>query len=157
MKKLFKTLALLVVTVALCIGVVAFAGCGGGDKTYNGTYVGEYSYTSSGTNYGIKVSVEVEDNVIKSVTKLDSDYVEVTSAMPEYGWTEEKVTVWNNGLDNLLASYTGKTVAEIKAIKVTVKDSGEPSLTAENFDGLVITGATVGSGRVLLAVQNALK
>lgn len=157
MKKLFKTVALTIITAALCVGIVALAGCGGGDKTYNGTYVGEYSYTSSGTNYGIKVSVEVENNVIKSVTKMESDYVEVTDPMPEYGWTEENVAAWNNGLSNLLASYAGKTVSEIKAIKVTVKDSGEPNLPVDEYNGLVITGATVGSGRLLLAVQDALK
>lgn len=156
MKKLFKTIALTVVCAALCVGIVALAGCGGGEKTYNGTYVGEYSYTYSGTNYGIKVSVVVEDNVIQSVEKLQSDYVDVTPVIPDM-WSQEDVANWNNNLSGLLASYEGKTVAEIKAIKVTVAESGEPTLDKDEYDGLVISGATVGSGRVLLAVQNALK
>ena len=157
MKKLFKTFALSVIACALCVCAAALSACGGGGtKTYNGTYVGEYSYVSGDTTYGIKVSVEVEDNVIQSVTKLESDLVDVTPPIPNV-WTEENVANWNDNLSGLLEKYAGKTVAEIKAIKVTVNDTGAPTLAADKFDGLVISGATQGSGRLLLAIQNALK
>ena len=53
-----------------------------------------------------------------------------------------------------------RTFKEIRAINVAVKDDGEPYTTDDgvqvNYGGLVITGATMGSGRLLLAVQNAL-
>lgn len=154
MKRLFKTFALSVIACALC-ACIAVAGCGG-SKAYNGTYVGEYSYMSDETHYGIKVSVVVENDVIQSVTKLESDLVEVSPAIPDV-WSEQNVANWNDNLSGLLEKYKGKTVAEIKAIKVTVAADGLPTLSAEEFNGLVISGATQSSGRLLLAVQNALK
>lgn len=152
MKKFTKIMtALAVIGCSAC--VAAFAGC-----SKDSSYTGEYQYTASGTNYGIKVSVTVDsDNVITSVKKVDSDYVDVTEALPDYGWTQENVDNWNNNLDALLKSYEGKTVEEVLALTVTVSESGAPSTDSEELGGLIITGATMGSGRLLLAVQDALK
>lgn len=148
MKRFLKALALVAAT-ACCVCALALAGCGG--KSYSG----EYHYDNYGTEYGIKVSVKVDDGVIKSVKVVDSDYVEV-SAVYDNLWTQENIDNWVNNLNSLLAKYEGKTVEEVLAINVPVGDTGAPE-TPQTYDGLVITGATQSSGRLLLAVQNALK
>lgn len=128
------------------------------------SYVGEYKYENTyaaGSYYGIKVNVVVKDSTIQKVTVIDTDYIEVSSANPDYGWTSDSVANWNNNLDSLLAKYEGKTVSAIKALTVACASSGEPY--ASSFDefvsydsDLLLTGATQGSGRLLLAVQNAI-
>ncbi len=143
MKKLF-----LIISLAFCL--FAFAGCGGAKS-----YTGEYGYENYGVKYGVKVQVQVKGDKITGVEILQSDY---TAATPEDIW-DGKPT-WDEGLSALLKSFEGKTVEEIRAINVAVKDDGEPYTTDDgvqvNYGGLVITGATMGSGRLLLAVQNAL-
>ncbi|MDE5942765.1 MAG: FMN-binding protein [Clostridia bacterium] len=152
MKKIFKVLSLLAISAVVCLGIVAFAAC---SKDSGTTYEGEYQYTSNGNNYGIKVAVTVDDKeTVTKVAILDSDYVEVTPALPQYGWEQSNVDNWNNNINTLLGKYTGKTVVELLAIEVEVEDS--VPVDGQTFDGLVITGATQGSGRLLLAVQNAL-
>ena len=111
-------------------------------------YEGEYGYTAWGTNYGIKVNVVVRDDVVVSVEVADSDYVEVTDS-----WADKDI--WINGLEGLLNSYSGKTVAEILSATVVTDDTGVPGSVSDS--SLMITGATQGSGRLLLAVQNALQ
>ena len=78
---------------------------------------------------------------------LESDYTEVTDS-----WEDKDI--WINNLDSLLAAYEGKTVAEIFDVDVTVDGNGQP--TAVSDSELMISGATQGSGRLMLAVQNAL-
>lgn len=117
---------------------------------------GDYHYTNAyGSQYGMKVRVFVKDGKIFGVKKLASEYVEVSSANPNYGWTQAMVNNWNNKLVGLLKAYNGKTVAEIKAITVATDSIGQPSSVGD--DDFVITGATQGSGRLMLAVQDALK
>ena len=111
-------------------------------------YEGEYGYTAWGTNYGIKVNVVVRDDVVVSVEVADSDYVEVTDS-----WADKDI--WINGLEGLLNSYSGKTVAEILSATVVTDDTGVPGSVSDS--SLMISGATQGSGRLLLAVQNALQ
>jgi hypothetical protein len=126
---------------------------------------GEYHYENAygGSEYGIKVRVVTKNDTILKVTKLSSDYVDATSK--EYGYTN--YDSWANGLSGLLAKYEGKTVAEIKAITVvtdaeTVGSAetyfssvkGQPSSVSDS--NYIITGATQGSGRLMLAVQDAL-
>ena len=49
-------------------------------------------------------------------------------------------------------------VADVQAIKVACAENGVPSGITGAPDSLkVVTGATQSSGRVILAVQNALK
>ena len=112
---------------------------------------GEYHYPNAWSptapHYGIKVKVTVIGNTIVSVSILDSDYVSVTDS-----W--ENKDLWINGVDELLAAYKGMTIADVMGEVVTTSEGGQPE-KVENAD-LMITGATQGSGRLLLAVQNAL-
>lgn len=145
--KTLKKLLIVVSALVMVIAIAALAGCGSTEK-----YTGEYGYESYGTKYGVKVEVQVKDEKISKVTILDSDYVAATS---EEHWDD--TAKWNNGIAALLKSYEGKTVAEVCAIKVDVDAKGEPVTgNGINYNGLAITGATMGSGRLLLAVQNAL-
>lgn len=148
MKKLLKVLALVAV-VACCAVAVAFAGCGESAKTYDGEY--KYEIAAWHTTYGVKVEVTVKDDTIQSVKIVDSDYVVVTS-------TWDNKATWENGVEGLLKAYEGKKVADVKAVKVEVATgdfAGQPESVADS--NLMITGATQGSGRLLLAVQDALK
>ena len=115
-------------------------------------FEGEYHYANawddSAPHYGIKVNVAVVGDKIKSVSVAESDYIEVTDS-----WGDKDL--WINGIDDLLAAYSGLNVSDVLAEVVTVDDNGQPT-KVENPD-LMITGATQGSGRLLLAVQNAIK
>lgn len=149
-----KTCILAFVSLLACLTAFIF-GCS--DKTYNG----EYSYTQYGTNYGVKVAVTVDDdNEIEKVRILGSDFVEVSE--PGGNWTQENYDNWKNKLASLLKEYEGKKVSEVLAMKVAVGEDKAPlakdddGFTAYDSD-LLISGATLGSGRLLLAVQDALK
>ena len=114
---------------------------------------GEYHYanpwasSASDPHYGIRVKVVLKDNIISKVYVADSDYIEVSD-----GW--ENKSIWEDGLEGLLAAYEGKTAEQILAVNVTTETSGQPSAVSDST--YVITGATQGSGRLMLAVQNAL-
>ncbi|MCM1437590.1 MAG: hypothetical protein NC131_00060 [Roseburia sp.] len=151
-----------IATVAVCAAVAA--SCAVGAVTLSGcaktTGVnGEMHYVQWNTNYGIKVNVQVQSDKkgdrIRKVTVAESDYVEVS---PEgNGWDPK---AWNDGLQTLLNSYRGLYVADVLSLEAHTED-GIPAVKADdgfvNFgDNLIITGATLGSGRLLLAVQNAL-
>lgn len=134
---------------------MALSACSSGE-----VYTGEYGYTQYGTNYGIRVQVAVDDGKIKALKVASSDYVSVSEPMGE--WTEEDANNWKNGLSDLLKAYEGRTVDEVLAMQVAVSEDGAPLVKGDegfvNYDnGLIISGSTLGSGRLLLAVQNALK
>lgn len=154
MRKLFKAI-MLSALVSGCVCATAFAGCA---KMYEG----KYEYTQYGTNYGVKVQVRVDENkVVKSVRIVGSDYVDVSPASGD-NWTQEKVDNWKDNVKPLLQAYEGKTVSEILSMEVAVSEAGAPlSQNAEGFKAydseLIISGATLGSGRLLLAVQDAVK
>lgn len=149
-----KFLFIIVCVLTFCFAVSACSKGGDGAKSYTG----EYGYEQYGSKYGVKVSVRVKDGVIESVEILDSDYL---AATPQDIWDGK--SVWDDGLDALLESYKGKEVSFVTGQKVAVKSDGEPYTNDDepeekiDYGGLVITGATMGSGRLLLAVQNALK
>lgn len=162
MKKIFKGLAVLAATAAVGTGLAFATGCGGKD----GKYVGSYSYENYGHTYGIVVQVTVKNNIItrvEDITKSNEDtkdWVSISSA--GYGWEEEDVKNWNTNEEWLLAQYEGLSVADVLAIDAYVKTNGEPysidkngALVTDDYE-LVISGATQGSVRVLLAVQDAL-
>ena len=79
---------------------------------------------------------------------------------PQGDWTADNKKEWLDKENWVLQQYEGKSVADILAIKVFYDENGEPYSTKDNADfassGLVLTGATQGSGRLLIAVQNAL-
>lgn len=157
MKKLVKVLALMALSVAVCLGVFAFAACGGGE-----TYEGDYHYSQTfGTNttvYGIKVKVTVADGKITKVEKVNSDYVEVTTStkIPNK-WDDAEIANWNDNLDSLLAKYKGMSVETVKGLTCSIENVDNATTNSVSDKNLIITGATQGSARVLKAVQDALK
>lgn len=91
----------------------------------------------------------------ETVTVYNSDWHTVSDADT---WNQTKHDNYVNNEAWLLQKYEGKSVADVLAIKVYVKNTGEPYSSDRNdFGELVITDATQGSGRLLLAVQDALK
>ncbi|MDE7306896.1 MAG: hypothetical protein K2N33_05845, partial [Clostridia bacterium] len=92
-----------------------------------------------------------------------------------YGWTNANASEWSDHESWLMQQYVGWSVADVLAINVYTdygyalteggrvldkNSKGEPYKTSFNSElsssGLLVTGATQGSGRLLLAVQNAL-
>lgn len=142
MKKIWKTAA--VSALALCVAAGA-AACKNGVTSYSG----EYSYETEYGTYGVKVNVFVSGDVIDRVEIVESDYIEVTPS-----W--EGNTVYTEGRQALLNSFAGKSVSSVLGFGVTVGEDGAP--TGVDADGIsVITGATQSTGRLLLAVKNALE
>lgn len=141
MKKFFKTLC----AGAAIASALSLAGCGGGTSKVTG----DYHYDAEYGTYGVKVEVEVQNGIVKGVCIVKSDYIEVTDI-----WKGKQ-----NYLDNrqfMLDSFKGKTVEEILSYTVSTEQDGTPAqVTADSLH--VVTGATQCSGRLLLAVQNALK
>ena len=152
MKKSVRRLLIALALSLACVFAAAFTGCA--PNLQDGVYVGSYSYQSWGTNYGIKVYVTVEGGKIAAVEKAESDFVDVSSPRGD-SWKEEDVANWNDNLGALLESYKGMTVKQVLKNKVHCDSSGAPD-NSDYDDGLIISGATLGSGRLLLAVQNAL-
>ncbi len=114
------------------------------------TAAGEYSYPNpwdATSKYGVKVEVKFKDQKITKVTIVDSDYIVVSS-----NWDDK--AIWNDGVANLLKAYEGKTIQEVMMANVEV--DGDKVPTTVSNDAFLITGATQGSGRLLLAVQNAI-
>lgn len=93
------------------------------------------------------------------VEVFNKDWHSVSNAQGD--WGESDKLNWLNKESWLLQQYEGWSVADILAIKVFYDENGEPYSQADNTDfaasGLVLSGATQGSGRLLIAVQNALK
>ncbi|MDE6677120.1 MAG: hypothetical protein K2K12_05360 [Clostridia bacterium] len=156
MKKLGKFLMVGAIAAIAVAGTVGLTACGGSG------YTGEYHYNNHDTEYGVKVKVEIEKNsenillsTIKSVTIVNSDYVQLSPANETYGWTEEMRQNYSSKEADLLKAYEGKGVMELaNPTLVTTNSVGEPSAVADT--DLLITGATQSSGRLLLAVQDAI-
>ena len=164
MKKVTKLIAGVVLAASVAVTAGALVGCGGeAEKTYKG----EYSYANAWTppeKYGVKVNVTVKDGKIVSVTtEADTETFYNVSA----GWSDKQTAI--DGLPGLLAKFEGKTVEDVLAIKVATDDKtdnaahtveGQPKTDDASkaaYGDLLITGATQTSGRVILAVQDALK
>lgn len=144
--KFKKIIAVAALVSACCVCTVA--GCSSGDAK---TVEGDYHYVTEYGTYGVKVSVEVNNDKIKKVTILDSDYTLTTSA--EYGFADS--AKWDKGVNALLNTYTDRSVSSVLEQKVTVGADSVP--TAVDNSAFVVSGATQSSGRLLLAVQDALK
>ncbi len=161
MKKIFKTLAVCAVAGTLCAGVAAMAGCA--EKTE--TFTGEYKYDNAwtpGKTYGVKVKVEVKGDKITNVTyEADTEYYTNVSN----GWNASEGSLGadetNKHIPNYIKeTFVGKTVAEVKALKVATAANGEPLVVKGDKQTLdsayILSGATQTSGRFVLAIQNAL-
>lgn len=158
MKKLLViALAVILVVSAVCV----LAACGGEQVGE-----GEYSYANAWTpeeSYGCKVKVTVKGGVITKieVTPDTKTYYNLSS-----GW--ENKANWENGGQAMIDSFVGLKVKDVNNIVVkcdtetnteahTVKGQPQAGGISGASSGLkVVTGATQSSGRLILAVQNAL-
>lgn len=142
----------------LMIGVLFLTGCTiGGGETVKGVY--EYAANAAGnTYYSASVTVKVKDEKIVSVTLDDDSDVRFNLTQ---SWANEDKLNWTDNQAAFLDSFKGKTIQEILSIVVNVIDTtqgyslkGQP----ETIEGYVdaVAGATQSSGRVILAIQDAL-
>ena len=147
MKKRF--LIGLTCALASTLSMGLLAACGGEEaKTYEGEYHYASPWSATAPDYGVKVKVTVTGGKIDKVEIVESDYVQVTET-----WTDKQTYL--DGEKGLLDSFAGKTVEAVMDYSVTKDDKGGP--TAVTAEGLkVITGATQSTGRLILAVQDAL-
>lgn len=123
---------------------------------------------------------EYAESVQKDANGKAQSWTFVSPAMPDWGWTTNAVSNWTSHENWLFQQYENRAVADVLAVSVYtdyaykavtgadgsvtyVQDYGtlgEPCIVDYNVElqesGLLISGATQGSGRVLLAVQNAL-
>ena len=134
MKKFLRnTLTVFALGSALFVG-----GCKGGEKAYKG----DYHYSTEYGVYGVKVSVEVKNGIIKDVDIIDSKYRDVTA-------------VWDSDhKEDLLESFEGKSVKEVLSYTVAKETNGEPTYVSAN--GIYISATASSTGSLILAVQNAL-
>ena len=100
-------------------------------------YVGEYSEESYGSTYVTKVKVSVEGDVIKKVEILEGSNLYTDSST----WPGN--TAWTNKEAEVLKSYEGKKVEDIKNSSNMVVDN--------------VAGATLSSNRLYKAIKDALK
>ena len=113
-----------------------------------GEYKAENLY-SPGDYYGVKVVVYVCENVIQlvAITSIDTDsYTNLSN-----NWIDK--AIWEEGEATFIDSFDGMSVDMVNAVVVSFDNRGYPSA----IEGITaIAGATQSSGRVILAVQNAL-
>lgn len=149
MKKLSKWLA--VAVMAAMVAVAAF-GCSSTVRLE-----GAYSYTNYGNTYGAKVLVTLHGNKISEVLMLNAnDWVVATGPSV---WTDETTrNKYINNESHMLKAYQGHTVDEVLSWTVTTDTIGQPLSIDDAADPYVLcSGATQSSGRLLLAIQDALK
>ncbi|MCK9199203.1 MAG: FMN-binding protein [Bacilli bacterium] len=128
----------------LVLGLLALFATGCSSNNYNnGTYAGEWERESYGTLFTAKVSIEIKNDKIVSVS-LDENS-NITS--PAAQWTND--SVWFDNYEDLLASFEG---LEVEDVLQATADISAPSVTGVDK----ITGATLSSARLLLAIQNGL-
>ena len=168
MKKLIVIALAVIMALSL---VLVLAACGGE------TVEGEYSYVSAyneAQKYGCKVKVTVKGGVITaiSVEKDSENFFNLSS-----GWEDK--AIWEKDGQAMIDSFVGRTVEEINAIKVATQAEtkwvgtdendatkgyyasvkGQPEakgITGAPAELKVVAGATQSSGRLILAVQDAL-
>jgi len=98
---------------------------------------GEYKETSFGSEYVTKVKVTVDNGVIKKVEIMEGSNIYTD------GNTWPGNTVWTEKEQEVLKSYEGKSVEEIK---------NSTDLVVDN-----VNGATLSSNRLYKAIKDALK
>ena len=165
MKRMTKLLAVLAVGAVATAGVVGLAACG--EKGISGSAKGEYSYESYGHTYGIKVEVTVENGKITKVERLEHDWVEATDTVMG-DW--DGGANYNKEINNELKKFNGLSVDDVLDLEVAVTEAGAPETQKTNGEAnpnfkplvigdtnLVLAGSTQSSGRLVLAVQDALE
>ncbi len=168
MKKVL-VIALAVIMVVAAVSVLAACGK---EQTVEGEYTYKYSDTLS---YGVKVKVTVKGDVIKKVEVTSTDTATYTNLSPNWttdytvgGENTEGRQAWIDKHEDFIASFAGMSVSDINKIKVATDTEtnpdahtvqGQPKAGGITVvpDGLqVVAKATQSSGRLILAVQNAL-
>ena len=163
-----KKILVLALAIVMAFSVVALVACGT-EETVEGEYKYANTYNDTGDTpvlddyYGCKVTVTVKNGVITNVVVADdTDKLFNLSA----GWTDK--AKWQNASKAMIDSFVGLKVEDVKNIKVAKAASGAPDTKVEGKTitdvpaGLKVvesdghTGATQSSGRLILAVQNAL-
>ena len=91
---------------------------------------------------------------------------EIEPLAPDYyQWTNDNAATWTTYENWLLQQYAGWSVADVLDVSVFYDADGQPYKVTDKCNsynaqlassGLLISGSTQGSGRLLLAVQNAL-
>ena len=164
MKRMTKLLAVLAVGAVATAGVVGLAACGEKGETYEGDYHYSQTYGEKTTTYGIKVKVTVNDGKITKVERLEHDYVEATNLNgANKNWDDG--ANYNKEINNELKKFEGLSVDDVLAVEVVTDDAGVPVIaSASNFKpytvgdtNLLLTKSTQSSGRLILAVQDALE
>ncbi len=159
MKKLGK---FLIVAGCAAMACAALAGCGSDPVDYKGSYKYENSY-HPGSYYGVNVTVTVEGDKITKVV-CDDDTDTMHNITPTWQENADKGQLGHDktvaALPDYLKKFEGMKVADVKALNVSKNDKGQPNTddAAHTSQGaLLLTGATQTSGRIILAVQDALK
>ena len=143
-----KKILVIALAVVMLVSVFALTAC-----AKEQTVAGEYAYDNAwvpGAKYGVKVSVTLNKDVITKVVVTSED----TDAYTNLSASWENKATWENGQAAFLASFEGKTIQDVLNIRVACAASGQPN-TIEGFTA--VAGATQSSGRVILAIQNAIK
>ena len=161
MKGMKKALIGLALGAVAALGVVGFAAC---DTVITGEAEGEYHYAnpwdSKSPDYGVKVKVVVEEDIIQSVTIVESDYVQASAT-----WTDRDNYLAQEA--ELLSRYKGVDVDDVMKIKVGISTNPQGQPLTQDEDGfvalkagktdLLLGDATQSSARIVLAVQNAIE
>ncbi|MCH5152619.1 MAG: hypothetical protein J1F68_01475 [Clostridiales bacterium] len=167
MKKLIVIALAVVMALSL---VLVLAACGG--ETYEGecSYGVKYNPNGDPSMYGVKVKVTVNNGVITKVELVDYDaWTRTTKRDPDWAAGKPGEAGFMLGYEKTEAAYPdfltkfeGKTVEEVKAIKITMisgtDNTAEASYTVTVADkaNWAIAGATQSAARIIAAVQNAL-
>ena len=143
-----KKILVIALAVVMLVSVFALTACN--QQTVEGEYKYENPY-AAGKYYGVKVSVTLNKDVITKVVITSENTEEYTNLSSS--WTDK--ATWENGEAAFLASFEGKTIQDVLNIRVACGEKGEPAKNGiEGFE--YVTGATQSSGRVILAIQNAI-
>lgn len=144
MKKMTRILVVLLTVAMASTFVLALTACNPTTTTTttdNYIYVGQASATYHDTVITIEVKVTVTNDKLTKVEIVNAD---------EAGTTQGFTDTFKNGAQAFIdGQLIGKTVAEIKALKVNYDES------ANEIQG-VVTGATISSNLLVEAIQNAL-
>ena len=108
---------------------------------------GEYVHSAYGSVYSVYVDIIVKDNLLFSVS-VDEKSNNYTKEHPN--WDSD---LWLDEKDDFIDFLIGKNINEILSMNITIDEFGSPNGGVADL----ITDATQSSGRLLLAIQNAIE
>lgn len=139
-----KKFLALVLALVLMLATLALVAC-----AESQTVTGECFYESWGTPYGAKVDVTVKCGIITNVrlyTDAETNWFRTTKSWDGYEMAEAAYANW------IEDTFVGQKVEEVQAYVATV--TAESQKVGDTTPH--ITGATVSSARIIVAVQDAL-